>query len=139
MATCSSSGGSRGGAAKSTAMTSSVGSTVVATKKVETETPKTGRSLSSTEISNAEKEINKKGFTALGGGNWEFTGPYTIGAQILDESGSSRVGFATKAYSIRTWRGTDISPTRYFGTLNAAKTAAKEEMKEWLKSTKTFT
>ncbi len=93
--------------------------------------------LSAEDIRREERNIDKKGFTAQGNGVWEFTGPYTIGAQILDETDSSAGGYGRfKQYSVQTWgqHVEDISPRRYYDTLNAAKTAAKEEMKEWLKS-----
>lgn len=73
---------------------------------------------------------------------WELTAPKEvseIGAQILDGSDTSAGGYGRmKAYSMRSWgQGPGhIGSTRMFSTLNAAKTAAKEEMKEWLKSYK---
>lgn len=97
--------------------------------------------LSVEEIRKAEKEIDRKGFENRGFGHWEFSGPYTIGASILDESGTSAGGYGRmKAYSVQTWGQAveDISPKRIYGSLSAAKTAAKEEMKGWLPSIKKF-
>lgn len=99
------------------------------------------RSLTSSEIQAAEKAIDKGSFQKVGNGSWEFTtDPKTgIGAQILDETGSSKdpmSGFGGKVYGVTTWGQApgDIRTTIISGSLNAAKAAAKEEMKGWLPS-----
>jgi len=95
------------------------------------------RSLSNSEIVAAQKQIDKTAFNKVGNGVWDFSGPYTIGAQILDETDSSAGGYGRMTtYSVKTWGQAvgDVSPTRYFGSLNAAKVAAKEEMKGWVPS-----
>lgn len=104
--------------------------------------PAQTRNFNSNEIKLLEKQIDKKGFQNVGNGVWELVGPEkasSIGAQILDETDSAAGGYGMmKAYSVTTWGQApgDMSPRRVFGSLNAAKTAAKEEMKEWLKSYK---
>lgn len=100
------------------------------------------RNLSDAEIRQFSRAIDRKGFESVGNGHWELIAPgkvSEIGASILDETDSRAGGYGRmKAYSVQTWgQGVDaIGTTRIFGSLNAAKTAAKEEMKEWLKSYK---
>lgn len=91
------------------------------------------------EVRAIKRDIDKRAFEKVSDGVWEFNteGRIGIGAQILDETGSSRdpmYGRGGKVYGVTTW-GPDpgqISPQRLFSSLNAAKTAAREEMKGWL-------
>lgn len=89
------------------------------------------RSLTSSEISSKSKEIDSAGFNKVGKNSWEMpTDPQTgIGASINRETAGS-----ITQYAVQTWSRDDISITRTFSSLNAAKTAAKEEMKGWLPS-----
>lgn len=97
--------------------------------------------LSSSQIAASEKMIDKTAFQKVGNGHWEFptdnaTG---IGASILDETGSSRDpmhGMGGKVYGVTTWgrEPGDVKTSYINGSLNEAKTAAKEEMKGWLPS-----
>lgn len=95
--------------------------------------------LSPAEIASVRRTISKGSFEKVGNGQWEFNtdSRIGIGAQILDETGSTRDpmhGYGGKVYGVTTWGpGPDqVSPQRLFGSLNAAKTAAREEMKGWL-------
>lgn len=97
------------------------------------------RSLSAEEIRQAEREIDKTAYEKRSNGVWELytDSKYGIGVSILDETDNSIGGFGrNKVYAVQTWGQAveDISPKRYFSSLNAAKTAGKEEAKEWLKS-----
>ena len=98
------------------------------------------RTLQGLELTSAEATVNKTAFQKVGNGNWELTGPYETGAQILDETGSTRAlreGFMPnqKVYSVQTWgQNPGDVRTSYHTRLNDAKAAAKEEVKEWLKS-----
>lgn len=97
------------------------------------------RSLSAEEIRQAEREIDRTAYEKRGNGVWELStdSKYGIGVSIVDETDSSIGGFGrNKVYAVQTWGQAveDISPKRYFSSLNAAKTAGKEEAKEWLKS-----
>lgn len=99
------------------------------------------RSLTASEVQAAEKAIDKGSFQKVGNGNWEFNTDSSlgIGAQILDETGSSRdpmYGRGGKVYGVTTWGQApgDVRTTIISGSLNDAKAAAREEMKGWLPS-----
>ena len=95
------------------------------------------RQLTIAEIKDAQKKIDKGVFIKNGNGVWDFAGPYTIGAQILDETDSAAGGFGMqKTYSMKTWGQAvgDMGTTTFYSTLNAAKSAAREEMKGWVPS-----
>ena len=97
--------------------------------------------LTDSEYSDAKRQIEKSAFEKTGNGVWEMTtsGKVGIGAQILDESDSRAGGYGRmKSYSVKTWGKDvgDVGETRYFSSLNAAKTAAREEMGGWLKGRK---
>ena len=80
------------------------------------------------------KRLDKTPFVDEGGGQWTLdTG--MGGAQILDESGSSAGGYGQmKAYSVKAWDSNYemIGDTEIYGTLNAAKSAAKSKIKSTL-------
>lgn len=81
---------------------------------------------------NVVRKIEKTGFKASGNGEWGFEIPEIGGAQIIDESGSTRdkmYGFGGKCYGIYAWDGNDRlineKETIVYGTLNDAKSAAR--------------
>lgn len=74
-------------------------------------------------------KIDRTGFQSMGGGQWTMDIPGVGGAQILDESDDYKYG--GKAYSVHAWDGNynEIGGTDIYGTLNAAKQAAKDKIK----------
>lgn len=82
-----------------------------------------------------ERTIDRKSFTAEGGGQWTLDLNGIGGIQILDETNSSRGGFGMgKAYGITVWDGEYNSQPQeiIYGSLNDAKRRAKEKLKSLL-------
>lgn len=94
-----------------------------------------------------DRKIDRAGFQSVGNGAWEMEIPGVGGAQVLDETGSSRAlraGFMPneKAYSYNAWRYTDDGGAQQLRglmpnldilqTLNDAKHAAKDLMRNHL-------
>ena len=75
--------------------------------------------------------VDKTSFTNDGLGQWQLDIPGVGGASILDESDTRAGGYGQmRAYTVTTWdKDYNIGETRTFGSLNAAKQAAKDEIK----------
>lgn len=87
--------------------------------------------LLANEYARRDKRVDRTPFTNDGLGQWQIDIPGVGGASILDESEGMAGGFGqARAYSVRTWDANyNMGDMRLFGSLNAAKQAAKDEIK----------
>ena len=85
----------------------------------------------STTIAAAYKKIDKTGFKATGGGQWEMDIPGVGGASILDETDTSLGGYGMyKVYSYKVWdKNYKIIADSNAGNLNDAKYYAKSALR----------
>lgn len=93
-----------------------------------------GSSSSSSTVAAQSRKLDKTPFTNEGGGQWTLD-TNIGGASILDESDTAAGGYgAMRAYSMKAWDANynEIGESQIFGSLNAAKAAAKKAIKSTL-------